>query len=52
MLLVMMVLEESYIIGANQCLFLPKAELNTKSSTKWPPIYGRLVEVLVFNSVR
>ena len=31
---VMMVLEDSDEIGINECLCLPKAELNTKNSTK------------------
>ena len=30
---------------------LPKAELNTRNSTKRPPLCGRLVEFLVFNSI-
>ena len=34
MLVVMMVLEDSDEIGINECLCLPKAELNTKNSTK------------------
>ena len=30
----MMVLEDSDEIGINECLYLPKAEMNTKNSTK------------------
>ena len=37
-------------IGYNQCLCLPKAELNTKNSTK-RQLCCRLVEFLVFNSI-
>ena len=35
------------VIGSNQCLCLPKAELNTKNSTK----RQQLVEFFVFNSI-
>ena len=38
------------VIGSNQCLCLPKAELNTKNSTK-RQLCCRLVEFLVFNSI-
>ena len=38
------------VIGANQCLCLPKAELKTKNSTK-RQLCCRLVEFLVFNSI-
>ena len=38
------------LIGSNQCLCLPKAELNTKNSTK-RQLCCRLVEFLVFNSI-
>ena len=37
------------VIGYNQCWCLPKAELNTKNSTRWQQSC-RLVEFLVFNS--
>ena len=37
------------VIGTNQCLCLPKAELNTKNSTKRQQSC-RLVEFLLFNS--
>ena len=36
-----MLMNEYDVIGINQCLCLPKAELNTKNSTKF----------LVFNSI-
>ena len=38
------------VIGSSQCLCLPKAELNTKNSTK-RQLCCRLVEFLVFNSI-
>ena len=38
------------VIGYNQCRCLPKAELNTKNSTK-RQLCCRLVEFLVFNSI-
>ena len=38
------------VIGSNQCLCLPKAELNTKNSTK-RQLCCRLVEFMVFNSI-
>ena len=38
------------LIGSNQCLYLPKAELNTKNSTK-RLLYCRFVQCLVFNSI-
>ena len=38
------------VIGSNQCLYLPKAELNTKNSTK-RPLYCRFVEFLLLNSI-
>ena len=38
------------IIGSNQCLCLPKAELNNKNSTN-RKLCCRLVEFLVFNSI-
>ena len=38
------------VIGSNQCLCLPKAELKTKNSTK-RQLCCRLVEFLVFNSI-
>ena len=41
-------MNEYDVIGINQCLRLPKAELNTKNSTKRR---RRLVEFLMFNSV-
>ena len=37
-------------MGTNQCLCLPKAELNTKNSTKRQLCF-LLVEFLVFNSI-
>ena len=43
-------LDNDYVIGSNQCLCLPKAELNTKNSTK-RQLCCRLVEFLVFNSI-
>ena len=39
------------LLGLNQCLCLPKAELNTKNETKRPLFNGRLVSFLVFNSI-
>ena len=36
-----------YAIGINQCLYLPKAELNTKNLTK----RRHLVEFLLLNSI-
>ena len=38
------------VIGSNQCLCLPKAELKTKNSTK-RQLCCRLVEFLVFKSI-
>ena len=38
------------LLGINQLLCLPKAELKTKNSTK-RQFCGRLVEFLVFNSI-
>ena len=38
------------VIGSNQCLYLPKAELNTKNSTK-RQLCCRLVEFLVLNLI-
>ena len=38
------------VIGSNQCLCLPKAELKTKNSTK-RQLCCRLVEFLVFNLI-
>ena len=38
------------VIGSNECLCLPKAELKTKNSTK-RQLCCRLVEFLVFNSI-
>ena len=43
-------MNEYDVIGINQCLCLPKAELNTKNSTK-RQLCCRLVEFLVFNSI-
>ena len=45
-----MIMNEYDVIGINQCLCLPKAELNTKNSTK-RQLCCRLVEFLVFNSI-
>ena len=42
-------LDKDNVIGTNQCLCLPKAELNTKNSTKQQQSC-RLVEFLLFNS--
>ena len=39
------------VLDINQCLCLPKAELNTKNEPKRPPLCGRLGSFLVFNSV-
>ena len=41
---------EGEVIGINQCLCLPKAELNTKNSIRWQ-LCCHLVEFLVFNSI-
>ena len=38
------------VIGTNQCLCLPKAELNTKNSIK-RQLCCLLIEFLVFNSI-
>ena len=38
------------MIDINQCLCLPKAELNTKNSTKWQ-LCCRLVEFMMINSI-
>ena len=46
-----MMMNEYDVIGINQCLCLPKAELNTKNEPKRPPLCGRLGSFLVFNSV-
>ena len=44
-------LDDGEVIGSiNQCLCLPKAELNTKNSTK-RQLRCRLIEFLVFNSI-
>ena len=43
-------MNEHDVIGINQSLYLPKAELNTKNSTK-RQLCCRLVEFLVFNSI-
>ena len=40
-----MMMNEYDVIGINQCLCLPKAELNTKNSTRWG------LEFMVFNSI-
>ena len=45
-----MMMNEYDMIGINQCLCLPKAELNTKNSTK-RQLCCCLVEFLVFNSI-
>ena len=45
-----MMLNEYDVIVINQCLCLPKAELNTKNSTRWQ-LCCHLVEFLVFNSI-
>ena len=45
-----MMMNEYDVIGINQCLCLPKAELNTKNSTRWQ-LCCHLVEFLVFNSI-
>ena len=42
-------LDNEDVIGSNQFLCLPKAELNTKNSTK-QQLCCRLVEFLLFNS--
>ena len=34
MLLEMMMLDDGHLIGSTKCLYLPKAELKTKNSTK------------------
>ena len=44
-----MMMYEYDVIGINQCLCLPKAELNTKNSTRWQ-LCCHLVEFLVLNS--
>ena len=43
-------LDNDNVIDTNQCLCLPKAELNTKNSTK-RQLCCLLVECLVFNSI-
>ena len=43
-------LDKDDVIDTNQCLCSPKAELNTKNSTK-RQLCCRLVEFLVFNSI-
>ena len=45
-----MMLDDGPVIGSNQCLCVPKAELKTKNSTK-RQLCCRLVEFLVFNSI-
>ena len=45
-----MVMNKCYVLSINQCLYLPKAELNTKNSTRWQ-LRCYLVEFLVFNSI-
>ena len=50
LLLILIFLDNDDVIGSNQCLCLPKAELNTKNSTK-RQLCCRLVEFLVFNSI-
>ena len=50
LLLILIFLDNDDVIGSNQCLCLPKAELNSKNSTKRQLCY-RLVEFLVFNSI-
>ena len=45
-----MMMYEYDVIGINQCLCLPKAELNTKNSARWQ-LCCHLVEFLVFNSI-
>ena len=45
-----MMMNEYDVIGINLCLFLPKAELNTKNSTRWQ-LCCYVVEFLVFNSI-
>ena len=35
-----MMMNECDVIGINQCLCLPKAELNTKNSTRWQRVFG------------
>ena len=45
-----MMMDEFGVIDINQCLCLPKAELNTKNSSRWQ-LYCYLVEFLVFNSI-
>ena len=38
------------LVGLHQCMWLPKAELNIKNSTRWG-LSPHLVEFLVFNSI-
>ena len=38
------------VLDINQCLCMPKAELNTKNEPKRPPLSGRLGSFLVLNS--
>ena len=45
-----MMMNEYDVIGINHCLCLPKAELNTKNSTR-RQLCCLLVEFLVFNSI-
>ena len=47
---IVQLLDNGFAISRNQCLCLPKAELNTKTSTKWQ-LRCRSVEFLVFNSI-
>ena len=51
LLLILIFLDNDDVIGSNQCRCLPKAELNTKNSTK-RQLSCRLVEFLVFNGLR
>ena len=45
-----MMMDEYDVIGINQWLCLPKAELNTQNSTRWQ-LCRYLVEFLLFNSI-
>ena len=45
-----MMMIEYDVIGINQCMCLPKAELNTKNSTRWQ-LCCHLVKFLDFNSI-
>ena len=44
-------LDDGEAIGNNQCLYLPKAELNTKNSTKRQLCF-RLLKLVVFKSIK